>query len=128
MGFSDDIRKARKQMIDDADEYRQAVTISLFNSVILDTPVDTGRLRGNWQTSEGEAKTGEVNRLDKSGGEATTEAQQVVQSSNPDTVVHLTNNLPYATKMEFGGSDQSPQGMVRKNVARIEQILRNQQK
>jgi len=118
MAFGDQIRDAREEIITDVDDYRKAVTIKLFNSVIDDTPVDTGRLRGNWQTNEGSAKKGEVDR--NNGGEAKDEVVSVTEASKPDTVVHLTNNLPYSNRVEFGRTG----GMMRKNLARIQQILR----
>lgn len=124
MSFSSQIKKARKEMLSEADEYRKAVTIKLFNSVIQDTPVDTGRLRGNWQTSEGSAISTTTERTDQAA--ALQEVQKVVEASQPETQIHLTNNLPYAAAIEFGSSGQAPEGMVRKNVARIEQILREE--
>lgn len=108
-------------MIEDADRYRKAVTISLFGAVIKDTPVMTGRLRGNWQTNEGSPKGGEVERLDPSGAEAINEATNVVDGTQGDTVVHLTNNLPYAVPNE------NRTAMLAKNMARVEQILRSKQ-
>lgn len=35
----------------------------------------------------------------------------------------LTNNLPYAERLEYGWSNQAPQGMVRVNVARFNTLL-----
>lgn len=136
MGFADDIEKARKKMVNDVDEFRQAVTISLFNSVIEDTPVRSGRLRGNWQTNEGDAKKGQLVTVDESETEnapqntqrSKDEVENVVQLSKPDSEIHLSNNLPYAASVEFGGSkEKAPEGMLRKNVARISQILRGEQ-
>lgn len=105
-------------MIREADNYRKAVTIELFSSVILDTPVRIGRLRGNWQTNEGSALTAQLDRLDPSGAEAINQAVDVVDGTYADVVVHLTNNLPYAVPAEVR------EAMVAKNMARIEQILR----
>ncbi len=121
MSFQDAIKQAREKMIKEADDYRKAVTISLFNGVILATPVKTGRLRGNWQTNEGSPKTGELDRLDKSGAEANNEVTKTVDQTEGDTVVHLTNNLPYSVPIENNTA------MVASNMARIEQILRSKQ-
>ena len=119
MGFSSDIKKAREAMLKEADEYRKAVTISLFSSVIKDTPIDTGRLAGNWQTNEGDKKTNEIDRLDPNRAEAIKEAQDVVSKSETETTIHLTNNLPYSLPIE------NRFAMVARNMARIEQILRS---
>lgn len=131
MKFSQQLKRAKEEVLVDTDETRKAVTIKLFNSVIRDTPVDTGRARGNWQCSNGTPKKSEINRSDQiaikqPGGEAEDEVINTVMPSIPDSTVYLTNNLPYAEKLELGGSDQAPGGMVRKNMARIEQIIREE--
>lgn len=101
----------------------RAVVIELFSSVIADTPVDTGRARGNWQTRVNTPATDEINRLDPSGFKSMAEARAA--NFKLGDVVYLTNNLPYINRLEFEGhSKQAPNGMVRKNVARIEGILR----
>ena len=43
-----------------------------------------------------------------------------------DSVVYLTNNLPYAARIEYDGwsHTKAPEGMVRKNVIRITQNLK----
>lgn len=97
------------------DETARAVKIATFSGVIRDTRVDTGRLRGNWQcTTYGPART-EIERFDRSGASAIAEVQRTVQ---PDTIDYLTNNLPYAEVWE------ERDGMVARNVARIERTIR----
>lgn len=93
----------------------RAVKISMFNQVINDTRVDTGRLRGNWQTTVGREATGTLERLDPTGSQAQAEVAATVQ---PDTVDYLTNNLPYAEVWE------QRDGMVARAVARLERTVR----
>lgn len=116
MSFSSDMNDFTSGALKRFDRFRRAFTLELFNSVILDTPVDTGRARGNWQTTTGSPASGE---LDREGAQpATNEVLSVVSGSPIEGAVCLTNNLPYAEKLEFGSSDQAPEGMVRKNVNR----------
>ena len=98
----------------DLDQVARAVKISLFNGVIRDTRVDTGRLRGNWQTTTGQPARGTIDRLDPNATIATQDAEQTVQG---DTVDYLTNNLPYAEVWE------QEDGMVSRNVARIQRTV-----
>lgn len=93
----------------------RAIKVALFSGVIRDTRVDTGRLRGNWQTNVGSPSTGTVNRVDRSGSSAVAEATQTVTTDNID---YLTNNLIYAEVWE------ERDGMIAKNVARIDRIVR----
>jgi hypothetical protein len=106
---------------------RRGVVMKLFSSVILDTPVDTGRLRGNWQVSEGDPIKTTTARLDKSGQGPISEVNAVAAQSDGDVSIYLTNNLPYAGKIEFEGySGKAPEGMVRRNVARFGRLIKIQ--
>jgi hypothetical protein len=96
-------------------EAARAIKIEVFTDVIENTRVDTGRLRGNFQTSTGNPATGELERLDKSGSKAISDVQMGVKA---DTVDYLTNNLPYAEVWE------ERDGMVAKALARVESIVR----
>ena len=103
---------------------RRAVVMKLFSSVILDTPVDTGRLRGNWQVSEDAPITSEIDREDKTGAGPISEVERAAKESDGDTPLFLSNNLPYAGRIEFEGhSSKAPEGMVRRNVARFGRII-----
>lgn len=99
------------------DETVRAIKISLFNGVIMDTRVDTGRLRGNWQTSTGQANPNVIGRLDKLGAQAKSEVEKTIKG---DTVDYLSNNLPYAQVWE------ERDGMVKKNMARIVANVRSE--
>lgn len=99
------------------DETVRGIKINLFNGVIMDTRVDTGRMRGNWQTSTGKFIPNSIGRLDKAGSQATQEVEQTVQAS---TVDYLSNNLPYVAVWE------ERDGMVKKNMARIVTNIRNE--
>lgn len=115
MRFAADIDRFAKKTNSRVDEACRAIKISLFSGVIMDTRVDTGRLRGNWQTSTGSPITSEIGRLDPTGQQATQEAQQNVTAFGVD---YMTNNLPYAMIWE------ERDGMIDRNMARIQRIVR----
>lgn len=119
MSFSTDMTKIAARLQSNIEEAARGTIIELFRAVIQDTPVDTGRLAGNWQTTVSTPAAGEVNR-DKGAAEA--EATLTVKKPG---VYWLTNNLPYAQRIEFDGhsSVKAPQGMVRINLRRITAIL-----
>lgn len=130
MDFAKDISRWTNKAEKEFEELRRAVIIELFSSVILDTPVDQGRLRGNWQISATSPLTGEVDILDPSGGKTTANVQQLAGKGEvgKDQAVFLTNNLPYAYAIEYDGGSpkKAPQGMVRKNFIRVSQNLKRQ--
>ena len=92
------------------DEAVRGITIELFSSIILDTRVDTGRLRGNWQASIGRPVLNETDRTDEIGAATVAAMQTKVKSG---VVNIMTNNLPYAEPWE------QQDAMVAKNMARI---------
>lgn len=103
-----------KTMSEDLDKGVRQVKIALFTGVVMDTRVDQGRLRGNWQASEGTMAEGELDRTDKTGNVVIKEIRQTVKS---DTVDFLTNNLPYAAVWN------ERDAIIEKNIARIERLL-----
>ena len=115
MSFSADLSKYASKTINNAANVSRAAKISLFSGIISDTRVDTGRLRGNWQTSTGAPKLAEIERFDPSGELAISETAGNVAAFGVD---YMTNNLPYAVVME------EKDGMVAKNMARIERNLK----
>jgi hypothetical protein len=145
MSFSAQIAKFGTKTSGEIQKVRQAVTIKLFNSVIMDTPVDTGRARANWQVSVGEPAQGDISGTEPNKVGLDAAQLSTVNGSTGDQPVFLTNNLPYASMLEFGGytggndipvgedgatksnskgySKQAPAGMVRRNVARFNNIV-----
>ena len=118
MSFSADIAAFAEKAGQSLDWTVRSVTLELFTSVIEDTPVDTGRARGNWQTSVGSPETGEVDRSEQSAmGELYSKA------GGYGKITYMANNLPYIGRLEYGWSKQAPAGMVRKNFTRVEAIV-----
>jgi hypothetical protein len=120
--FSSAISKFGKKAVVAADKVRRASIIELTNLIILATPVDTGRLRGNWHTMLNAPYPGASERKDKTGREAM--AEVLANLGSLADVVYFVNNLPYVEPIEFDGhSAQAPDGMLRKNVARWKEIV-----
>ena len=102
------------------DKVIKIVKIKIFNGVIRDTRVKTGRLRGNWQITTGQAAKGDVKTINnipqgEDGGSAQTD---VIATVKADSFDWLTNNLPYASYWE------GREGMIDKNVARINRNIK----
>lgn len=108
-----------KGMKKDATKFVRAVNLKMFTSIIRDTPVDTGRAQGNWQATE---NTPAQTVIDRFGAEpAVVDAAATLKGLG---LYWLSNNLPYIERLEYDGwSQQAPAGMLRKNVARIAQIV-----
>lgn len=122
MSFASDIKRFSQKTDKRISQARRKIVLDLFRSVILDTPVDTGRARGNWQTNVGEAARGTIDRADKEGTAAIQDVLSTLSTLTDDEVIHLTNNLPYIIPLEQGSSQQAPHGMVARNVRRFQQV------
>ena len=106
-----------------AEKVVRKVALELFARVILRTPVDTGRARGNWFPSIGSPNQSVDTHVDPTGSGSTGRAGATVQSAKLGDVIYLTNNLPYIRRLEYGYSRQAPSGMVRLTVAEFKQIV-----
>lgn len=98
------------------------IVLDAFSEVIVMSPVDTGRFRGNWQVAIGEQPTGTVELLDPDGAIVTARVAAVSGNVKPGDVVYMVNNLPYARRLEDGYSQQAPAGMVKLTVQKYQPI------
>jgi hypothetical protein len=128
MSFSDDMARIAKKTNASLENTIKTTAIELFSSVIRDTPVDEGRAKGNWQATLGSMADGTVSTLDRSGSATISRMRATVGGFDLGEVIWLTNNLPYARRLEYGWSKQAPAGMVRKNMARIQSLVAKEAK
>lgn len=122
MSFSGDVGSATKRIIDAHDKIARAATLDFFSGTIKDTPVATGRARGGWTVGVGIEPADSPERLDKEGAAASAE----VMAKTPKGAgqeVFMMNNLPYILELENGSSKKAPDGMVRRNLARVQRIV-----
>ena len=104
----------------DLDRVFRSVTLGIYKDVIIGTPVDTGRARGNWQLAIGSAPTGEVLRLEKGkGSNQRRQAESKTKRPLAGRSVFIANNLGYIGELEEGASKQS-KGFVQNALNRAE--------
>lgn len=123
MSFALDVSKFVEKAKKNPETVMRQVSIKLFSAIIKASPVDTGRFRMNWMASGGTPASGTTDATDKSGNTATGNATSFVLKASDWREFTLTNNLPYAERLEYGWSQQAPQGMVRTNVSRFQQLI-----
>jgi len=140
VSFASDVERIAGKMETSVEKVAAGVFIKLFQSVIQATPVDTGRLRGEWQTTKKSKATALANRKQiKNFGPSSQQAKKVI--NDPD-VYYLTNLMPYAHTVEYGKygkgpgvtektagtgfSIQAPRGMIRINVKRIKRLVKRE--
>ncbi|EDF0091275.1 HK97 gp10 family phage protein [Salmonella enterica subsp. enterica serovar Enteritidis] len=123
MSFALDVSKFVEKAKKNPEKVMRQVSIKLFSAIIKASPVDTGRFRMNWMASGSTPADGTTDATDKSGNTATGNATSFVLNAADWHTFTLTNNLPYAQRLEYGWSQQAPQGFVRVNVSRFQQLL-----
>lgn len=124
MSFASDVARFAVKAEANTDAVVRKVTFDLFSDVVRRTPVDTGRLKANWRASQNVPVTGTVTSTDASG--ATTIIAIAGAIGGAGSVTYLSNNLPYAHRIEFDGwsHTKAPAGMVRVSMARVQQHIR----
>jgi len=125
MSFAKDLDKATLNLKGYTEITVRGILLDLTRLIIKASPVDTGRFRGNWQASFGSPKGGKLQRKDKSKDGANTAdlADKVIANIEMGQTFYLTNNLPYARRLEYGYSKQAPSGMLRINLMAVQSML-----
>jgi len=97
------------------------IALELDQRVVMDTPVLTGRARGNWFPSIG-LPSNEVDFLarDPGGTKTMVAVKANILSAKLGQTIWLANNLPYILPLENGYSSKAPQGMVDINIVAIQ--------
>lgn len=145
MTFSSDIKAFAEKTKTDIADVKKYAAIKIFTDIVKATPVGNpdywqeingkprkappgytgGRLRGNWQTSLNTPIHTEIARIDPDGGDVLKEMQTTVYNSNVEESIFMTNNLPYAIRVEYGHSKkQRPMGMLRVSIAGFENAIK----
>jgi len=115
--FNIDLKKFGDVTEQQAGQIFRKIALDLDRSVVLDTPVDEGRARGNWYPSIN-SPSSEVNEDSKGAAASLGRLGGVVGGAKLGQVIWMTNNLPYILPLENGHSGQAPDGMVEVNVQR----------
>lgn len=124
MSFSSDVQKWAKATDTSMSQAIRGVCLKAVAEVVKRTPVDQGRLRGNWFATIGTPSREVSEAGDSDGGPTIARAQPAI-SKAPGEQFWFTNNLPYAIPIEFGHSTvKSPEGMVRVTAESIRANMR----
>jgi hypothetical protein len=134
--FTTQMAAFAKKAKGDVDRKVRGVTLNLFSSVILSSPVGNpdlwkhpapkgyagGRFRANWNCSVTAPDLSTSEAIDPGGNVTIAKVNERIGGAG--SVTYLANALPYAERLEYEGwSSQSPAGMVRVNMARIEAYM-----
>lgn len=141
--FTMDIAKFVNKAKGNADMVVRKCTFEMFKRVIIKSPVDTGRFKSNWQAAVGVVPSGTIGLADSithdeggkerdrgasrdaaAGSAAFARVNAVALSGKAGDVIYLVNNLHYANELEYGHSNQAPEGMVRISILEWNAVVR----
>jgi len=118
--FAKRIRRIGQDIERNADIAVRRCALAIDATVVLATPVDTGRARGNWQVTLDNPAVTVTDQLSPSGRESVEQGKSAIaqyKGGRPEAAIHITNNLPYIGKLNEGHSAQAPAGFVEKAIA-----------
>lgn len=118
--FGDKIKRVAVDVPKNADEIVRKVALAADQTIVMATPVDTGRARANWQVGIGAAPAGTV---EYSGGGSGAAGYAIGAAQNVVTTykgqpggIWLVNNLPYIQRLNEGWSAQAPAKFVEQAI------------
>lgn len=124
MSFSSKTKSWSDKALAKIELAHRKIALDAFSRVILRSPVDTGRFRGNWQVSIGSIPDDVIELEDKAGSVVISKVTAKVLELEAGDTIYLINNLPYARRLEYGWSGQAPGGMVRITAAEFQPIVK----
>ncbi len=86
------------------------IALEALRRIVLKTPVDTGRARGNWQISIGGLSRNQLTTESKGAGNVIEREAKKFAGLEPFDVVYIENSLPYIEVLEFGGFEPPDPG------------------
>lgn len=97
-------------------EMVQIMLKQIHHDLVMGSPVDTGRFRGNWQVTFNRIPLNSLNRYDKEGNatiaDGNAQIETMLKRGAAVTTVYFSNMLIYANSLEYGHSKQAPAGVV----------------
>lgn len=139
MSFTVDLQRFAEKCKDKADAAVGNIVVRIAAEVDRRSPVGDatywkhpapkgytgGHFRANWQLGIGTMPAGVVLGVDKQGAATQGRIIAAIPSEASGKVYFLTNNAPYAQRLENGWSRQAPAGVVGLTVTMFGEIVRD---
>jgi hypothetical protein len=119
--FEADIAKFAEQVKIAPELVVRKLALDIFTDLLRASPVDTGRFRANWTLSLGTPNRRILWAMSDIGKQMQAQinlAAKRVQQADGTQVIYITNNLPYAERLNEGWSQQAPAGFVQMAIAK----------
>jgi hypothetical protein len=124
--FADSVKLNCDKKIEEVSKKVESITRELFQLVVNSTPVLDGYLINSWHTAKGMGEySWAMERSPDSFGSGSKADIDSLLATKPfyatDNIVSMTNNLPYAYRIEYLGWSKfkAPTGMVRISLQQV---------
>jgi hypothetical protein len=101
-----------------ANQVKRVIALQLLTDIVLLTRVDTGRARGGWLVTLGEATDRVAKRLDKSGNQAISVGENIIAKVEDGQDIWLSNNVVYAKYLNDGTEHTTGDFMVERALVK----------
>ena len=110
--FARRIRALARRTEQNVDRLVIDAALVIDQTVVLATPVDTGRARANWRASLRAPITEATEEVDPNGGATIQRNENVIRSRQRGQDIYISNNVVYIRRLNEGHSAQAPAGFV----------------
>jgi hypothetical protein len=126
MGLHSDLQRIAQRNKQKAVKVMQNSLMRVGSPMVVMSPVDEGRFKGNWMAAYGAPDTSTTDNTDATGAASIGRLKSKLEVLQGGMVFYFTNSLPYAERLEYGWSEQAPAGMVRVSVASWQSIVEDE--
>ena len=110
--------KFAKDVQEDISEEIRTVAIKVLRNVVSDAPVDTGLFKGNWLVGISSKDPRVIKRKSISGQVSINTGIRKIGKQKGFEDIWISNNLPYAQRLNEGWSGQAPMNFVQNAIIR----------
>ena len=131
MGLQADLQRIAERNKTKMVKVMQNSLMRLGGNIVAKSPVDTGRFKNNWMAAYGAPDTSTTSNVAKTGfgegrGAVIGRLKEKINVLDTGQYFFFTNSLPYAERLEYGWSEQSPAGMVRSSIVSWQSIVEDE--
>jgi hypothetical protein len=116
MAWSNPPTNFTKVVRKDVEKGVKRIALLVLRNLISISPIDTGRFRGNWVVGIGNKNNASYAKRTRSSAEK--QGASRINQFKPFKTIFISNNLPYARRLNEGWSEQAPANFVSLAVKR----------
>jgi hypothetical protein len=124
--FEIQIQQFVNRTLEQQNRITKGIVDSVIQSVVMESPIDTGKFVGDWLVGVDDVPTGTTDIYDTQKTGTVVHLQSQVPEQASGHVYTVVNNSEYAWPLENGHSMQAPYGMVEKTVIQFERMIQDE--